>query len=537
MKKIRILSLIVLFALLISVCACTSEITGTDKTTTPTTSATKATTTATTQETETPTITVGLVDEGQTKWSAELYTMQKMAEAGGVYFNVQTISKNDFVTKANAMIAAESIPDLWFTLGMYGQILEYGTKGVFMPLDDYLGDMPNVMEYADKYPDFLKVMRASSDGKVYGLPQVWDMKNTNWSVPLIRADLLAENGVETESIITIDDLFNALIVLKDATGKAPWVCRYGENWVEAMANVFGTGYGTYYNRETDKYQFGPGEANFKLMVEFLTKCYSEGLVNPDIYKLQDQTVEQMFAASEASFIIDYYLLRNYWGPGSPGGDPSKATLEVIATPQVNGVRYYSDVFNSPVIKNNITVISAKTKHLDSVIKILDWGYSDIGIEKLSWGEEDVHFKLNSEGEREFIVKQKEEWYNHIGADDKTIYDIGIFRWGWNNFVWPEDIALNKSINGDVSAKLQATIVENEMIADAAPIQIFTQEESDRKKELEASIKTFLSENVAKFITGQKPLSEYDQFVSDITALKTQELLDIYNAALDRYNAN
>jgi putative aldouronate transport system substrate-binding protein len=39
-----------------------------------------------------------------------------------------------------------------------------------------------------------------------------------------------------------------------------------------------------------------------------------------------------------------------------------------------------------------------------------------------------------------------------------------------------------------------------------------------------------------FITGSVPLSEYDSFCDNIRSMGIDELIDIYQAALDRYNA-
>ena len=64
----------------------------------------------------------------------------------------------------------------------------------------------------------------------------------------------------------------------------------------------------------------------------------------------------------------------------------------------------------------------------------------------------------------------------------------------------------------------------------------TDVESTENANIMPDIVTFVTENTVKFITGVKPLSEYDGFVSQIKNMNIQRAIEIQQAALDRYNA-
>ena len=64
----------------------------------------------------------------------------------------------------------------------------------------------------------------------------------------------------------------------------------------------------------------------------------------------------------------------------------------------------------------------------------------------------------------------------------------------------------------------------------------TVEESTLYGSAYVDIDTLVKENTLKFITGTRPMEEYDQFVEDIRTYKIEECLKIQQAALDRYNA-
>ena len=48
------------------------------------------------------------------------------------------------------------------------------------------------------------------------------------------------------------------------------------------------------------------------------------------------------------------------------------------------------------------------------------------------------------------------------------------------------------------------------------------------------LSTFADENVMNFITGVKPMSQWNDFVSKLKAMKVDELAKIYNEAYSRY---
>ena len=58
----------------------------------------------------------------------------------------------------------------------------------------------------------------------------------------------------------------------------------------------------------------------------------------------------------------------------------------------------------------------------------------------------------------------------------------------------------------------------------------TSEESDQVADLSTSITSFVTENLEKFILGQRPLTEWDNFRAELSELPIEELLAIYENA-------
>ena len=61
------------------------------------------------------------------------------------------------------------------------------------------------------------------------------------------------------------------------------------------------------------------------------------------------------------------------------------------------------------------------------------------------------------------------------------------------------------------------------------------EESQHLGDIFADLSTWVEENWSAYIMGQRDMSEFDSFVETCYDLGAQECIDIYQAALDRYN--
>ena len=62
------------------------------------------------------------------------------------------------------------------------------------------------------------------------------------------------------------------------------------------------------------------------------------------------------------------------------------------------------------------------------------------------------------------------------------------------------------------------------------------DEIERAGDIKVNISTYTEEMYIKFVTGVEPIENFDKYVKQIYDFGLQELLDIYNAALDRYNS-
>jgi putative aldouronate transport system substrate-binding protein len=73
--------------------------------------------------------------------------------------------------------------------------------------------------------------------------------------------------------------------------------------------------------------------------------------------------------------------------------------------------------------------------------------------------------------------------------------------------------------------------------DMRPVPVsLTAEEAAVFNPIMADVEALLTEYLWRFITGDEPLANYDNFRAQMTAMGIEEATDIYNAALQRYFA-
>jgi len=181
-------------------------------------------------------------------------------------------------------------------------------------------------------------------------------------------------------------------------------------------------------------------------------------------------------------------------------------------------------------------ISAKTKHIDNIIKIIDWAYSEKGEETLHWGKEGYTFTKDDKGERKYIFHS--EGWPYLTNEKKHVYDFGIYHNGWNVFLWTEEMFDMRWVYTDGKfTAARKMYIDNKVVPLVSPPVVFTPDEEGNKNALEQPINTFADENVINFITGVKPMSEWDGFISKLKEMKVEDLVKIYNDAYNRYKGS
>lgn len=462
----------------------------------------------------------------------ESYVAQKWQEDVGFKLVTLNTPLDTYGMKFNTMLASNDLPDIACIYTSNGADLmnEYGPKNVFANLSEHKDKLPNFFKLMEQYPVIEKVMQ-SDDGNIYGFPGlVCNFEDIMYTTPVIRKDLLEKDGITLESIVTLEDLTNALRALKDdCVGGAPWIQRNGyKEFMQRAGLLFDTCNTMWWDAETDTYQFPSHSERFRALVTWLNLLYSEGLIHPDWTTMSDDNWEGLLAAGSGAFCIDRMSLC---------GDPTfDQTFEFrpILNPEVDGERA-PQAKRATVNATNPWIIRADCPNLDKALEAFDylfaeenWFMFQNGIEGLSYEKGDQTL-----GGINWLCKA----YG-LNANNPEADHYGIHGFQKIERVRTKDVIMNfyPKLYPELFFQQVDLINENGGFAPDQPQLKFTVEEFKIKNGLETALLTYVDENVVMFVEGSRPLDEWEDFMAEIEGMGLAQVQKVYDDALARWNA-
>ena len=163
---------------------------------------------------------------------------------------------------------------------------------------------------------------SGEDGNIYGIPYKYPYAQEVQGFMVCRWDLMQEAGIEAIPT-TIDEFYDCLVKLKEHFGdqyiifSGPYRSASEGNgtWIfpQAIAAAFGI-YNDWMVDEDGNVYYMTEHENFGKMIEFLSKCQQEGLLDPDWAVNTSSTVQEKLAGGKA---IIAQINRNGLGETTP----------------------------------------------------------------------------------------------------------------------------------------------------------------------------------------------------------------------------
>ncbi|MBZ4666033.1 extracellular solute-binding protein [Mahella sp.] len=431
----------------------------------------------------------------------------------------------------NLRIASNDLPHVFSTPPNYpGGYMKAIQDEVYLDLTPYYdkGLMPNIKWLRENNQEINRDMVAD-DGHMYYFPMIDIVPSDPWSGLWVREDWLKELGLPLPK--TISDWDNMLRAMKQAKGVAPLALDI-TNWYGVATNyMFAGSYETGYNfiNKDGKAVFGPIEPGYQQFLAKMHEWYSEGLIDPDFATRTTDAYNANIASGKVGACGLAYgefgqikLTGQSKDPNfklTPVLQPTSYEGQVIHLHQDNStVRADREFFTTKLVDDGIDEIAAQWK---------DYWYSQDGGDLCSYGPEGVSYKWNEKGEPEWIYPRLKE---EKDADFWTLYPLfKLHNWGYlrDSTSYEFEPEVYECI------ELWATQDSSWLMPDNISL---TPEESTEFNTIMTEINTYRDEMTLKFIMGQVPLTEFDDFVNTIKGMNIDRAIEIQQAALDRYFA-
>ncbi|URJ58030.1 ABC transporter substrate-binding protein [Paenibacillus polymyxa] len=469
---------------------------------------------------------------------SKMEIFKRLEKQTNIKIDWENIPDTDFAEKKNLLLASGDLPDAFYGAGFTDyELINYGKDGTIIPLENLIDKYaPNLKALLNRRPD-IKLAITAPDGHIYGLPSWEENKlDTNPFFHVINKNWLDKLGLKVPQ--TLDEYTQALIAFKtkdpNGNGKADEIplSFMHMQWCSDIAGIFGA-FGIPDNLEhrivrEDKVIFTASQPQYKEALKYIhDNWYKQGLIDPESFtqdaaqylakgKTPDETlgsyvwweVEEVVGAERSK---DYALLPPLKGPNGDqmigrnnGGGPGRGSF----------------------------VITKENRYPAMTMRWIDQQYDPYMAAQIHWGPLDVVFKKDEKGKLVNLPLPKGvsagEFRQKVapGTGNPGVITIDDF---------------GKVVDMEPRAQKRAEYLEKYytpyMKKENYPSIFFEPDELDKINRIEPELIKYVNTQRGKFIVDGEVDEKWDSYVKTLEKMGLNELMEIYQKGLDRYNAN
>ena len=477
------------------------------------------------------TITIWGSDRENMPFRNGLQTIEILKEKLGINIEIISAPTENLAEKYGLLMASGDLP----TIVQYKakDLLLY--KDAWIPLNDLVNetDTPNLWKvYSD--PEIRRKV-SDADGNMRFIGQRTAI--TAGKLYFWRQDWLDKLGLETPK--TTEDLYNVFKAIKEGdpngNGEAdeiPFSVRKNgsNNRGNVMPFIHNWGIAETFFEEDGQVKFGATDPRMKEALEWLSRCYAEGLIDQEYLTLDktawysEWTNNQVFMSYDWSAYIDNVanLFKdtdsdiNIVGAIPPEGPTGISETRDQLQPITVDEDWNAGIF-----------VGATEEQKKAALKLLDYVYSDEGMILMNFGVEGQHFNI-VDGEYKYsdLIMNNPDGLSPQDA----LRSFGI----QSMLTLLQDARYERAFVSDEVNRIRDIYEQEGHIGAAFPTLAFTNEEQGVINEKYTEIETYMNEMIDKFIMGVEPLDKFDEYVAQVESMGLADVLAVYQAAYDRY---
>ncbi len=480
----------------------------------------------------------------------KLMFFQLMEQATGVHFDINTINLDGYQEAFNLAVNTESYAEVMLGCMLTNkQLVELGSQGVLIPLEDYITEelTPNLYAFLEEYP-LVRGAITAPDGHIYALPQLNAAPIAYTGSIWVNNDWLEALGLTDADLPTdVEGLYDLLVRFRDedpnGNGEADeiaWGLTDGFDHLKgSIIGAFGLPSNEVYADDDGKMQYGMMQE--EQMVNFLTyvkKLYDENLIPKD-FLTYTQTDEAALGAENRAGMGYGAIPTNIWP--FEGANADEVNEKASKYPMLPALK--SESTEEPMWPHTGTGIQTGTfaltdlcesnGHVEAMMRWVDYLYSEAGSLLIHYGPEGYAYEVTEDG-----------LYRQIAPTDGRSYEE---RRGGS--ITPDcGIAMPKYVRPttegnwtDVLQQRRNQQTDEKLVPYlklTMPQLFFLEDENTEIATLETDLDNFVKSVMAKFVTGELDLANYHAEVVEPlqSNFKIDRLLELYQGAYDRYTA-
>lgn len=389
-------------------------------------------------------------------------------------------------------------------------------QGALQPLDDLLEAYGQDILNSGHSEEVWDALRGD-DGHIYAVPYMYPADHEIANFMVARLDLCAAAGI-TEMPTTIDEFYNMLVTLKNYYGDeyiilaGPFFQASEANEAWAIPKTITSAFGIYsdWMVQDGKVIYMTEHPNFPALVEFMSKLYAEGLIDPDWAVNTETTLKEKFSSGKTIICCGNRGLGDFAMPALM--ENLQLTWDDIgyisALSGADGTCKYMET----TAFNFVTGVPRSSENAADVVNWLNLRLKDDL--HITIGDEGVHFNYDSEGGIDPI--------NPIFADERgnSYWYMDVSSATWGSEMWPSRVRKSASQWHAFSAvTVNADTDRIEFVTNEFKFKPATENFSKYNTTLFNNLKDYLLQVMA----GTRTINDLPTFMSDWTNAGGEEV--------------
>lgn len=432
-------------------------------------------------------------------------------------------------TTASTEVASEQF-NLMVATGIYCDLI-YGVNDfypagadaaiaddIIIDVKDMAATLPNYQALLAEFPDAEEL---TPGGHMYRFPLIATEQFSDLVQGMsTRGDWLSELGAEPPE--TYEEFHDLLLDYKNSYGGGTYLMD-ASGFSPALAGGFGITNDFY--QVDGQIKYGPMEEGYREYVEYAQNLYAEGLLCPDFYTLFGPPTDLISNGTVGIWTCDVGM----WNMFTSGIDTEGYTTIGFANPlKTPGEKTH---FSQEVTRiSEGFSISTGCEDLDLMAAYINYLYSDEFALIANYGKEGEGFEYDEAGNPHLS--------DLVLHNTETITSFAVKKYTLFSYLPRQDIQTRFADAYDEQQLDTIELWTNSgdsayLLPSAFSLDV---DDSNTVAALMSDIETSVDEYLLGFITGSIPLSQYDQFLAGLSDMGIQEAIDIYQAALDQYEA-
>ena len=444
----------------------------------------------------------------------------------------------------STMIASGSLPDIivWeWTNNYTGGPAAAEAEGVLTILDDYVqpyGAAADLWQYLQDNPTVDREVK-NDDGHYYCFPFIRGNTYLQCTTgPMYRADLLEKAGY-TGKLETLDDWEAALTALKEYGIEKPMVVQSLEYLMRFMGSAYGIRAGMYVDDQTGEIKNGYTQEAYKELMKRANDWVEKGLLDADLLTCDKKTAMSYIMNDPAAVTVGAggsflgSMIKSVAAdPQAYNPDFKMATASFPVMNSGDTVLYGGGSYDYATTSNGSAVITADCKNPELAAKFLNYCYSQSGHYMINYGKEGEAYTM-VDG---IPTYTDEIMHNPNGWSVSTAMTYNGLANGCGPFVQDANYIFQYYETDEQKQALHDWADGNESQRTLIPPITLKEDESKQYSVLSTQMNTFISEYSAKFYTQVLDVdTEWDNYIKQLNDTGMNDMIGIYQSALDRYN--